>query len=100
MVSTSYAEANSAISPDMRTHLDQLADLLLERSSITAPFVPVHLMLKQPLDQLWDTPYDQISFSSGYGIGEKFQVPSQAAIVRLAELGLPIPVDVVIDPDE
>jgi len=32
-------------------------------------------------------------------ISEKFQVPSQDAIVRLAELGLPVPADIVIDLD-
>ena len=67
MASTSHAELNSAISPDLRTRLDQLADLLLERYHIIVPPSP---------DRTPD------------------------AIARLAELGLPIPVDAVIDPDE
>jgi hypothetical protein len=167
MTSTSQAESNSALSPETRTHLDQLADLLLERYQVTAPPVPISLMLKQPLDQLWDTQYDQISFSLGHGIyehaprlaearllyrsladneaaaqagfvapwpvsgraikyfarsllmpadwiralptadrtpdviGEKFQVPPYDAIVRLAELGLPVPSDAILEePDE
>ncbi len=33
-------------------------------------------------------------------IGEKFEVTSYDAIIRLAELGLPIPADAVIPPDE
>jgi hypothetical protein len=166
MTSTSYAEPNSALSPETRTRLDQLADLLLERYQVTAPPVPISLMLKQPIDHLWDTQYDQISFSLGHGIyehaprlaearllyrsladseaaqqagfvapwpasgraikyfarsllmpktwiralptadrtpdaiGKKFQVPTYDAIVRLAELGLPIPADAIIEPDE
>jgi len=37
MTSTSHAEPNSALPPETRTCLDQLADLLLERYHITAP---------------------------------------------------------------
>ncbi len=167
MDATSNTDPNSALSPETRTQLDQLAHLLLERYQVTAPPVPIDLMLKQPLDQLWVVDYEQISFSLGHGIyeyaprlaearllyrsladnaaaaqagfvapwpiagraikyfarslllpaawiralpepdrtpeaiGENFQVPPSDAIVRLAELGLPIPNEVVIEePDE
>jgi hypothetical protein len=85
MTSTSHAEPNSALPLETRTCLDQLADLLLERYHITAPPVPVRVMLKQPLDQLSDMQSDQIL--------------SYDAIVCFAELGLPIPADTVIDLD-
>jgi hypothetical protein len=166
MTSTSHAELNSALPPETHIRLDQLADFLLERYHITAPPVPISLMLKPLIDQLWDTQYDQISYGPGHGIYEhtprlaearrlyrslsdneaaqharleapwpvsrheityfarrllmpeawirdlptadripaaisgKLQVPRYDAIIHLAELGLPIPADTIIDLDE
>lgn len=109
MTSSSHAEPDSALPPEIRTCLDQLADLLLERYHITARPVLGSLMLKQPLDQLWDVQYDQISFNLGHGIYEYAPHLAEARLLyrRLsnseaaqhvgAELGLPILADTVIN---
>jgi len=166
MDSTPNAETTSAIPPETRARINRLVNALLERYHIAEPPVPIEHMLNHPLDGLWETQPDQISFIMGHGlyryaprlaqarllyrvlsespaardggldapwpvsrraikyfarcllmpedwiralpqsdrtpdaVSEIFQVTTYDAIIRLAELGLAVPADVVIPSDE
>ncbi len=165
MVSITY-DTSSAIPPETRARLENLANTLLQRYHVVEPPVPIDRMLKQPLDNLWQSSPSKISFIIGHGmyryaprladarqlyrlitdnpearragldapfpasrrevkyfarcllmpaawirplpttdrtpdaIGEKFQVTSFDAIIRLAELGLPVPGGSALKPNE
>ncbi|HZY41258.1 MAG TPA: hypothetical protein VFF59_04570 [Anaerolineae bacterium] len=61
-------ESSSAISPETRSRLHQLAHTLLERYQIDRPPVPISQMINRPLDDLWQTNPGQVSFVIGHGI--------------------------------
>lgn len=166
MSSDNSTEIRSTISPEMRDRLHRLTESLLAYYGVTAPPVPVDLMLREPAGSLWQVETDQISSIIGHGlyryaprlagarllyrvisdsasarqagfdapwpasrreikyfarcllmpadwihalseperapeaISERFQVTPFDAVVRLAELGLPVPDGTKIDFDE
>jgi hypothetical protein len=68
MPSTNKPESSSAISPETRAQIQQLARTLLERYHIDQPPVPIDRIVKQPIDDLWQAKPSQISFIIGHGI--------------------------------
>src|SRR5512141_1684006 len=71
---------STAIPVEIRTHIEKLADALLDRYHLTTPPVPIENLLRDPLLDLWDTDPSQLSSSFGHGI---FRYAPRLAQARL-----------------